>query len=168
MLCCYQGQAIQAKHPSRKFFIKMATTTWSQRDLLWKDPMSNNLTLTISSVNMRKHNVVTHVLLNHTSHSHLILLQEPWYDRIGTTRQDDAHEGVDIYSGVASPAWDIHYPNSKPGQHPKVMAYTHKTISPSSNELVPFSVISCLESWTYVLTHTYRSLTLYMWEKNGG
>jgi len=60
---------------------------------------------------MRKRNAVTHALLNSINDTHLILLQEPWFDQIGTARKDDVREGVDVLGGVAAPAWDIIYPN---------------------------------------------------------
>ena len=64
----------------------------------------------ISLMNMQKCNVVTHALLNFASHTHLILLQEPWFNKIGMARQDDTCEGIDVLGSVASPAWDIFYP----------------------------------------------------------
>ena len=107
---------------------------------------------TISSVNMQKHNAVTHALLNFASHAHLVLIQEPWFDKIGTTRQDDAHEGIDTLGGIASPAWDLFYPTMKPGQRPKVMAYAQK-IDTTTNKPPPFIIAPC------ALTPAYRFLT---------
>jgi len=95
----------------------------------------------ITLANMRKRNTISHALLN-TSKAHILLLQEPWYDRISTTRCDDACEGIDVLGGVTSPAWDIHYPIAKPDQRPKVMAYVWKTINAKSNNPLPFLVIS--------------------------
>jgi len=80
----------------------------------------------IASANMRKRNAVTHALLNSENKAHLILIQEPWFNTIGTTRKDNAHHGVDVLGGVASPAWEIHYPGLTEGQRPKVMAYSRK------------------------------------------
>jgi hypothetical protein len=79
-----------------------------------------------ASVNMRKQNAVTHTLLNSDSETHLILIQEPWFDTIGTARKDSARQGVDVLGGVASPAWEIHYPGHTKAQRPKVMAYSRK------------------------------------------
>jgi Endonuclease-reverse transcriptase len=87
--------------------------------------MAVHPTLKIASVNMRKRNAVTHALLN-SSNSHLILIQEPWFDTIGTARKDSARQGVDILGGVASPAWEIIYPHTTEGQRPRVMAYARK------------------------------------------
>ena len=55
-----------------------------------------------------------------------MLVQEPWYNKIGIARKDNTQQGVDILGGVASPAWEIHYPGLTEGQYPKVMAYSHK------------------------------------------
>jgi hypothetical protein len=64
----------------------------------------------IASVNMRRRNAVTHALLNSDTHTNIYLIQEPWFDTIGTARLDTAQQGVDILGGVASPGWEILYP----------------------------------------------------------
>jgi hypothetical protein len=82
--------------------------------------------LVIASVNMRKRNATTHALLNSNTTDNLILIQEPWFDKIGTARKDNEQQGVDVLGGVASPAWEILYPSFKGKQRPKVMAYARK------------------------------------------
>ena len=77
----------------------------------------------IASVNMRKRNAVTHALLNTNENAHIILIQEPWYNKIGTARKDNAKQGADVLGGVASPAWEPLYPGAPEGKAPKVMAY---------------------------------------------
>jgi hypothetical protein len=69
--------------------------------------MSDTPTFLLTSVNMWKRNAVTHALLNYTSHAHLILLQEPWYDKTGTARHDDSQKGVNMLGGVAAPSWEL-------------------------------------------------------------
>jgi hypothetical protein len=80
----------------------------------------------IASVNMRKRNAVTHALLNSNDNAHIILIQEPWFNKIGTARQDNARQGVDVLGGVASPKWELIYPGHTKEQQPKVMAYVRK------------------------------------------
>jgi hypothetical protein len=75
---------------------------------------------------MRKRNAVSHALLNSITNTHLVLLQEPWFNHIGTARKDDARDGIDVLGGVASPAWDIIYPGFSVDKRPKVMAYARK------------------------------------------
>jgi hypothetical protein len=90
-------------------------------------------TIHIASVNMRKRNAVTHALLNSIRDTHLILIQEPWYNQIGTARKDNAREGVEVLGGVANPAWDIICPGSGKDKKPKVMAYARKQTQNTRN-----------------------------------
>jgi hypothetical protein len=80
----------------------------------------------IVSANMHKHNAAMHALLNSITNTHLILLQEPWFNQIGTARKDEACEEVDVLGGAAAPAWDIIYPSFGKDKPPKVMAYARK------------------------------------------
>jgi hypothetical protein len=82
--------------------------------------------INIASVNMRKRNAVMHALLHSSPTDHIILIQEPWFDKIGTARKDTARDGVDVLGGVASPGWEAHYPATPEGSRAKVMAYSRK------------------------------------------
>jgi hypothetical protein len=94
----------------------------------------------IASVNMRRRNAVTHALLNSAKDTQLLLLQEPWFDTIGTARKDTARQGIDVLGGVASPGWEILYPGLLDGQRPKVMAYARKR-SQDDLEIPPFIIV---------------------------
>ena len=85
---------------------------------------------------MRKHNTVTHALLNSTNDTDLILIQEPWFNQIGTARKDDAREGVDVLGGVAAPTWDILYPGLGKDKPPKTMAYARKQTQGTAHHTV--------------------------------
>ena len=104
--------------------------------------------LRIASVNMRKRNAVTHALLNSDKDTNLILIQEPWYNKIGTARQDNAKQGVDIQGGVASPKWELIYPGLTDGQRPKVMAYARKN-SALDYDTPQFSAVPRLDMCTH-------------------
>jgi hypothetical protein len=93
---------------------------------------------------MRKRNAVSHALLNSITNTNLILLQEPWFNRIGTMREDNAREGVDVLGGVTSPAWDIIYPSSDKDKPPKVMAYVRKQTQDTLNA-THFTVVPRLD-----------------------
>jgi hypothetical protein len=94
----------------------------------------------IASVNMRKRNAVTHALLNSDTRTNLFLIQEPWFDTIGTARKDTARQGVDVLGGVASPGWEVIYPNIPEGRRPKVMAYARRrAINPQFDP--PFTIV---------------------------
>jgi Endonuclease-reverse transcriptase len=76
------------------------------------------------------------------------LLQEPWFDTIGTARKDEARQGVDVLGGVASPGWEILYPSISKDQRPKVMAYARKW-APNSQLEPPFTVVPWLDVSAY-------------------
>jgi hypothetical protein len=101
--------------------------------------------LPIASVNMRKSNATTHAFLNssHNANINLILIQEPWYNAIGTARKDNARQGVDVLGGAASPAWEILDIGLTNGKRPKVMAYARK--HPHDNNAPKFSVVPRLD-----------------------
>ena len=84
--------------------------------------------------------MATHVLLNSAENTHLILIQEPWYDKVGMARKDDARKGVDALGSVASPAWDLHYPTIPGGSKAKVMAYSRKQAQEDTNTPLFFTV----------------------------
>src|SRR6267154_1009540 len=97
----------------------------------------------IASANMRKRNAITHALLNSDNQTNLMLIQEPWFDTIGMARKDSARQGVDVLGGVASPAWEIHYPGLAENQRPKVMAYSRKQTG--GNKITHFTVVPRLD-----------------------
>ena len=74
-------------------------------------------------VNMCHRNAPTHTLLNTNSDADVILVQEPWFNRIGTACSDVNPDGVDILGGVANPKWDCIYPKIASSERCKVMAY---------------------------------------------
>ena len=74
-------------------------------------------------VNMRRRNAASHTLLITNQTADIILVQEPWFNKIGTTRSDVDPNGVDILGGVANPKWDCIYPKTERGTKCKVMAY---------------------------------------------
>jgi hypothetical protein len=83
-------------------------------------------TIEVMSVNMARRNAAMHTLLNMDSQFHLILVQEPWFSRIGTARADGNPDGESILGGVASPGWEAFHPVLDKGQTAKVIIYKHK------------------------------------------
>ena len=51
-------------------------------------------------VNMCRHNAIAHALLNSAASTNILLIQEPWYYKIGTNRSNSAKEGTDALGGV--------------------------------------------------------------------
>src|SRR5712672_1462330 len=102
----------------------------------------------IASANMRKRNAVTHALLNSITNTHLILLQEPWFNRIGTARNDNTREGEDVLGGVSAPGWDIVYPGFRKDKPPKVMAYARKQAQ-GTRDTTHFTVVPRLDTCSH-------------------
>jgi hypothetical protein len=103
--------------------------------------------INILFVNMHHHNAASHSLLNINTKADIIMVQEPWYDRISMTCSDLDPEGVDILGGIANPKWDCIYPKTNHGERCKVMAYC--CISSTY-----FNVTNCLDlaSCHHILT----------------
>jgi hypothetical protein len=110
--------------------------------------MPAHQTIQIASVNMRKRNDASHSLLNSNTTAHLLLIQEPWFDRIGTARDDNAREGVAVRGGAACPLWELIYPGYTETKNPKVMAYARKPTQHTAN-IPRFSVVPRLDICTH-------------------
>ena len=121
---------------------------------------------------MWKRNAVSHALLNSINNTNIILIQKPWFNQIGTARDNNACEGVDVLGGVAAPAWEIIYPGFGKDKRPKVMAYVRKqtqgtpgtahfTVAPRIN-ICPHPVVQVLniifdkEEWQVI--HFYHDV----------
>ena len=98
----------------------------------------------IVSINMRKRNAASHTLLNSNNKAHFIFIQEPWFDRIGTARKDNARQGIDVLGGVAAPAWEALHPGLANGQRPKVMTYV-RIPSPRTPNTPHFTAVPQLD-----------------------
>ena len=80
----------------------------------------------IMSMNMARRNAAMHTLLNMDTQYSLILVQEPWFSRIGTARSDGNPDGESILGGVAPPGWEAFHPVLQKGATAKVMIYKRK------------------------------------------
>jgi hypothetical protein len=98
--------------------------------------------INILFVNMCHHNAASHSLLNTNTTADVIMVQEPWYNRIGMTHSDSDPEGVDILGGVSNPKWDCIYPKTNCGERCKVMAY-HRISSTHFNVTNHLDLASC-------------------------
>ena len=66
---------------------------------------------TFGSINMRRHNEATHVLLNNNHTDDVLFFQELWFGWIGTKRSDAEAQGKGVIGGAANPKWTLHYPH---------------------------------------------------------
>ena len=62
-----------------------------------------------------------HVLLNGNLEDDILFVQEPWFGRIGTARDDVLHSGKSVLGGAANAQWTLHYPRFT--NRAKVMTY---------------------------------------------
>ena len=79
----------------------------------------------IASVNMRHMNASMHALLETNEEDVILLVQEPWFRRIGTKRCNDNLEGREVLGGAAHPNWELLYPYYTNDKCAKVMTYAH-------------------------------------------
>ena len=77
----------------------------------------------IGSVNMRRMNASMHALLETNKEDDILLVQEPWFGRIGARRCDNEPEGREVLGGAAHPNWELLYPYFTNDKRAKVMAY---------------------------------------------
>ncbi|KAL4256816.1 hypothetical protein AB1N83_011418 [Pleurotus pulmonarius] len=81
----------------------------------------------IVQLNVARSSMRTHIMLNHlVTNVHIVLLQEPWFGRIGLDKADTTPEGRPINGLPASPAWESFAPLA-PG-HPKVATYVRRNV----------------------------------------
>lgn len=62
-----------------------------------------------------------HALLNGNSEDDILFVQEPWFGRIGTARDDVLHSGKSVLGGAANAQWTLHNPHFT--NRAKVMTY---------------------------------------------
>jgi len=97
---------------------------------------------------MCRRNAATHMLLSSDEHTNIFLIQEPWFDTIGTARLDSACQGIDLLGGVTSPSWEVLYPAIPKGSWAKVMTYAHKG-TPNPHNKTPFTTVPRLDISTH-------------------
>lgn len=95
----------------------------------------------IAAVNMWRCNAATHALLATNDKDDIILVQEPWWGRIGTKRSDDEPEGKEVLGGAAHPKWELHYPYYTNNTRAKVMAYARIHSRDNSFQKNPLLVV---------------------------
>jgi hypothetical protein len=83
--------------------------------------------LRVFQLNAVKANHRIHALLNTLTQIDIILFQEPWYQRIGTSRSDNDPDGTDVLGGVSNPAWDLFKPSA--AGHPGVSVYVRRGVA---------------------------------------
>ena len=64
-----------------------------------------------------------HTLLNTNSADDILFVQEPWFGRIGTARDDRLREGREVLGGAGHPSWQLFYPHFTNNERAKVMTY---------------------------------------------
>ena len=63
-----------------------------------------------TSVNMWRCNAEMHALLNGNLEDDILFVQELWFGRIETARDDMLHSGKSVLGGAANAQWTLHYP----------------------------------------------------------
>ncbi|KAI0308980.1 hypothetical protein OF83DRAFT_1273469, partial [Amylostereum chailletii] len=68
--------------------------------------------LRVLQLNVARSNVRMHAVLNSLTDFDILLLQEPWYGRIGVARSSTDRNGTDILGTVSNPAWEAFFPDT--------------------------------------------------------
>src|SRR5712691_5144800 len=85
----------------------------------------------IASVNLHKSSVTAHGLLQ-KSNFDIILVQEPWYGRINTLRNDDDPDGTAVLGTTHNDMWECFLPCHAPEDICKVSAYVRADLARSA------------------------------------
>ena len=85
----------------------------------------------IASVNVRRRSAVLHGLLQ-SSPLDIIMVQEPWYSKINTTRDDHNPEGVDVLGATANNMWTCYLPDHSNTDICKVAIYVRNDVASSA------------------------------------
>src|ERR1700744_1045805 len=94
--------------------------------------------------NMRRcRNSTMHTLLETNAEDDILCLQEPWFSRVGTSCDDEAHSGRDVLGGAAHRNWTIHYPYFTDSKWAKVMIYVHKFTQTHGCKQLPIQIVPC-------------------------
>jgi len=90
-------------------------------------------------VNVRRSNARLYSILSSNKHADLILVQEPWFNRIGTARSDFELEGICIFGTVANPLWEIlSLPQTQPDELSHANnRHAHMRRNPSRLQRIP-------------------------------
>src|SRR5579863_8776018 len=84
--------------------------------------------LSLTSVNMGRRNEAFHVLLQ-SSHSDILLIQEPWYGRVNTLRSDTDPEGAPVLDTVFNNRWHCFLPPHALTEHCKVAIFVRSHLT---------------------------------------
>ena len=86
--------------------------------------------LRVVQLNVARSNTRMHALLNSFTDIDIVMLQEPWFDRIGVERSSDNPNGTTVRGTVANPAWDCFLPTAQREQPPpRVVTYVRRGIN---------------------------------------
>jgi hypothetical protein len=90
--------------------------------------MSVQPPLQIASVNVRRRSTVLHGLLQKSPFD-IILVQEPWFGKINTARNDSDPDGTDVFGATANNMWECYLPAHNASKICKVAIYVKLTFT---------------------------------------
>jgi Endonuclease-reverse transcriptase len=121
--------------------------------------------LKILSVNMQRHNKMTHVLL-HDSDAHIIAIQEPWFGPVSTTLSDSDPSGSPVLGGAHNDLWLCVQPVLGRSEVAKVLVYVRQSLlslcSPVLQLLPPLSSATRMAvDFDFGPGHSFRLINIY-------
>lgn len=78
--------------------------------------------LKILQLNVARSNLRMHAVLNTLTDFDILLLQEPWFGRIGVSRSSSDPQGLDVKGTIANPAWEPFIPEAGADNSPPRVA----------------------------------------------
>src|SRR5712691_6781759 len=120
--------------------------------------------LHIASVNLQKRSVATHGLLQKSDFD-IILIQEPWYGKINTIKNDEDPHGTEVMGTTHNDMWECFLPLHPPDDVCKVSAYVKADLARSAfiwnRTDLPLASPTCLVLDLVFETEVLRLINVY-------
>ena len=84
----------------------------------------------VQLVNVCRYNTQIHAILEMSTDTDILLIQEPWFGTVMTQRLDTDPDGIQQLGPPIHGKWDVHIPKHEAGTKCKVVVYMKKRLTP--------------------------------------